>query len=217
MLASPPLLHLEQGAQSEEGAQWEEHADAPPSEPDHFLASLQLEQGGKLETGTDGEGMATLDDPELLMQIMEVREAVETAQVWLCFGPCQKCRTSFETPDFLPAAALLRLKAGAADGRRGRKCMRRLRVRRQLYILSMSSLGPGSHASNIRTNRDSADVMSGCIRCDSSFREQAHWKPPTRQRVRTVAAAGVLGRCVDADVNAEHARESLTLPGIGYR
>lgn len=40
----------------------------------------QLERGGKLEAGSEGEGM-TAAAPEMLMRVMEVREQIEEAQV----------------------------------------------------------------------------------------------------------------------------------------
>lgn len=44
--------------------------------------ALQLERGGKLEAGSDGEGMAAAD-PAMLMRVMEVREQIEAARVRL--------------------------------------------------------------------------------------------------------------------------------------
>lgn len=42
---------------------------------------LQLERAGQIEAGTGGEGLPTVNDPQLLMTVMEAREAIDEAEV----------------------------------------------------------------------------------------------------------------------------------------
>ncbi len=41
---------------------------------------VQLERAGAIEAGSGGEGLASLEDPQLLTAVMEAREAIEEAQ-----------------------------------------------------------------------------------------------------------------------------------------
>ena len=42
---------------------------------------LQLERAGLVEAGMGGEGLRAAEDPQLLMHIMEAREAIDEAEV----------------------------------------------------------------------------------------------------------------------------------------